>query len=72
MVRATIATSSPLVESVDLFDEYVSDRLGENKKSIAFHVYYADPSRTLTDQDIQDTQQSLEQALETNFDAVIR
>ncbi|MEI6040238.1 MAG: phenylalanine--tRNA ligase subunit beta [Candidatus Berkelbacteria bacterium] len=34
---------------VDLFDEFSSDKLGQNKKSLAFHIYFQDLNKALTD-----------------------
>lgn len=71
-VRDAIQAAQPLVESVDLFDEYISDRLGEGKKSLAFHIYYAHPERTLTDEQVAVIHQKVEAALVTAFNATLR
>lgn len=61
-----------LVEHATLFDEFVSDSLGEGKKSLAFHVLYASLDHTLTDKEIDTLHRSLEDSLTTAFDATIR
>jgi phenylalanyl-tRNA synthetase beta chain len=39
---------SPLIVRVELFDEFESAKLGQNKKSLAYHLEFQSPERTLT------------------------
>jgi phenylalanyl-tRNA synthetase beta chain len=60
-VRATVAQfaaaaagSSFSVESVEVFDVYEGKGLPEGKKSLAFSLVFRSPSRTLTDDEVND------------------
>lgn len=46
-----ISKISPLIEEVTPFDLYRGEKLGSNKKSIAFSVKLRSPEKTLTDND---------------------
>jgi phenylalanyl-tRNA synthetase beta chain len=41
-----------LVSEVEIFDVYSGDQVGEGKVSLAVHVEFRDPERTLTDEDV--------------------
>jgi phenylalanyl-tRNA synthetase beta chain len=41
-----------LVSDVEIFDVYAGDQVGEGKVSLAVHVEFRDPERTLTDEDV--------------------
>jgi len=71
-IARTIETFHPAIESVQLFDEFVSQKLGEGKKSLAYHIFYADPSRTLTVEEVEPIHAELQALLERSFDAKIR
>ena len=47
-----LQASGDLVESVTLFDEYRSERLGAKRRSLAFTVQFRAPDRTLTDKEV--------------------
>ena len=53
----------PLVRDVDLFDYYDGEEVGEDQKSLAFHIYYQAPNRTLTDTEVDLIHQKIEQAI---------
>jgi len=64
-VKATIAKSDEqLIESVELFDIFEDEQLGKDKKSLAFSVYLQADDRTLTDNDMKETQQKIVANLE--------
>jgi phenylalanyl-tRNA synthetase beta chain len=52
-VQVALATASPLIESVRLFDVYAGGQVAEGKKSLAFALRLRAPDRTLTDDDIR-------------------
>ena len=54
-----------------MFDVYEGDKLGQNKKSLAFHITYQ-ADRTLTAEEVDELQSGLVKALEKKFDAKIR
>lgn len=60
------------LESVRIFDVYVDDKLGENKKSIALSCTYRDPERTLTDEEVQAAHDNVVEALTNECGAELR
>ncbi|PKL77191.1 MAG: phenylalanine--tRNA ligase subunit beta [Candidatus Melainabacteria bacterium HGW-Melainabacteria-1] len=63
-VRALIASTSPLVRQVELFDVYSGDKIGEGKKSLAFNIVFAAPDHTLQPAEIDDLQNGVIATLE--------
>jgi phenylalanyl-tRNA synthetase beta chain len=47
-LRQAIVVFNPLIKAVELFDVYAGDKLAANQKSLAFHILYQSPERTLT------------------------
>lgn len=41
-----------LLESIDIFDIYTGENVGEDEKSIAFNLKFTDSTRTLTDEEV--------------------
>jgi phenylalanyl-tRNA synthetase beta chain len=66
------ASAGEWLESVRIFDVYVDDRLGENKKSVALSCTYRDPERTLTDEEIQAAHGRVVEALAAECGAELR
>jgi phenylalanyl-tRNA synthetase beta chain len=66
------ASAGEWLESVRIFDVYVDDRLGENKKSVALSCTYRDPERTLTDEEIQAAHSKVVEALAVECGAELR
>ncbi|CEH27634.1 phenylalanyl-tRNA synthase subunit beta [Aneurinibacillus migulanus] len=60
------------LESVRIFDVYVDDRLGENKKSVALSCTYRDPERTLTDEEVQAAHSKVVETLAAECGAELR
>lgn len=60
------------VVGAELFDEYISDKLGEGKKSLAFHVTFQSTDHTLTEQEVGTIFESVVKGLEQKFSAKIR
>lgn len=61
-----------LLQSVRIFDVYVDDRLGENKKSVALSCTYLDPEKTLTDEEVQSAHTKVVEALAAKCGAELR
>ena len=70
-IKNEIANFNKLISKVELFDVYEGDKLGQNKKSLAFHITYQ-ADRTLTAEEVDELQSGLVKALEKKFDAKIR
>ncbi len=58
-----------IVSDVDLFDEYTPDN---GQRSLAFHVEYRLPDKTLTDTQVDEVHRKIEHALKKQFGAEIR
>ena len=67
-----IKESSDILKSVELFDLFESNEIGEDKKSMAFSLEYFDFNRTLTDEEVDKDFQSLIIKVTTNFNAILR
>jgi len=61
-----------LVDRVELFDVYVGDNLEVGAKSLAFHVYFQSPDRTLTAEEVNRTLDGLRRALGRDVGATLR
>jgi phenylalanyl-tRNA synthetase beta chain len=71
-LKKEIESFHELIKSVELFDVYEGDKLGENKKNLAFHIIYQSGDRTLTTEEIDKIQGDLIKHLEKKFEAQIR
>jgi len=61
-----------LVRSVDVFDEYRGEQVGEGKRSLAFRVAFGSAERTLADEDVAPIRAAIVDALAQQFGAVLR
>ena len=67
-----IIRSFSLVSQVTLFDVYSGDKVPKGKKSLAFSVRYQSPQRTLTDEEVNRTQQEIIERLQRESGATLR
>ncbi|AMA72019.1 phenylalanine--tRNA ligase subunit beta [Aneurinibacillus sp. XH2] len=65
-------TAGEWLESVRIFDVYVDDKLGVNKKSVALSCTYRDPEKTLTDEEVQAVHDKVVRALAEECGAELR
>ena len=68
----SIVASFPLVVQVTLFDLYRGKQIAEGKKSFAIRVVYQSPSRTLTDEEVDRTQEQMLARLHQELGATLR
>ncbi len=68
----SLRTEKHLLKDVDLFDVYVSDALGQNKKSYAVSFILRDDMKTLTDKNIEKVMNNLINTFKKELDATIR
>lgn len=61
-----------VLETIKLFDVYRSDKLGENKKSVAYELVFRVKDRTLTDDEITGTMDAIIADLKNNINAELR
>jgi len=64
--------AGPLLEEVRLFDIYRGRPIPADKKSLAYHLIYRAPDRTLTDEEVEDIQVDVLQALHDKLGAELR
>jgi len=69
---AQIVQSFPLVKEVTLFDLYRGEQIPEGKKSFALRIVYQSAQRTLTDEDVEQTQQQMLDRLQQELGATLR
>ncbi|OQA04661.1 MAG: Phenylalanine--tRNA ligase beta subunit [bacterium ADurb.Bin400] len=72
LVANTIYNTSEYIILAELFDEFVSDKFGNNKKSLAYHLYLQHPSRTLTDIEAENVLSNLVSKLANKYQIKIR
>jgi phenylalanyl-tRNA synthetase beta chain len=53
LITETIYEISEQINRVELFDEFVSDKLGVGKKNVAYHLYLQDMNQTMTDSEAE-------------------
>lgn len=72
-VQAKIAeVGMPLVKQVEIFDVYEGEHLQEGKKSIAYHLVYQDPEKTLTDEEVEASYAKIIETVTAEFGAEVR
>lgn len=62
----------PLLWKTLLVDYYQSPQLGKDKKSLTFHLIYRHPEKTLSDNDVKSSFESIIENLEKEFQARLR
>jgi phenylalanyl-tRNA synthetase beta chain len=70
--RVVRSVKVPILQEIDLFDVFESDKLGAGKKSYAVSFTFRHPEKTLTDKETDKAVQSLITALEKQLQAEIR
>lgn len=71
-ITKTIIETQSKALLVDLFDEFKSDKLGLNKKSLAFHIYFQDPDKALNDTEADIMIKEITDKIVSTFDAKLR
>ena len=64
--------AGPALREVRVFDVYRGGQIPEGKKSIALHVAFQSPERTLSDDDARELRERIVAALAKRFDAELR
>jgi phenylalanyl-tRNA synthetase beta chain len=70
-ILSEIVNHHDYLKDVDVFDVYQGDKLGEGKKSLAFHLSYQ-ADKTLTAEEVDKIQKDLIKKLEDKFEAKVR
>ncbi len=61
-----------LLEEIELFDIYQGPPLKDNEKSIAYHLIFRSPERTLTEEEINMVMEKIIKRLKEKFGAIVR
>lgn len=61
-----------ILEQIKLFDIYRSEKLGENKKSVAYRLVFRDKTKTLNDDEINKIMNEIIKELESSLGAELR
>lgn len=69
---AVRAAAGPLAEGVRLFDRFVGGQIPSGFSSLAFHVVYRAPDRTLTDAEVDAAHANVVKAVGERFGATLR
>lgn len=72
VVETIRAAGAPLLASVEVFDVYQGAQIEEGRKSIALHLEFRAPDRTLTDEEVFGKRHAIEEALIERFKAELR
>jgi len=67
-----IIQSFPLVTQITLFDLYRGEQIPEGKKSFAIRIIYQSPKHTLTDEEVDQTQEKMLARLHQELGATLR
>ena len=65
-------SKSKLLQSVNLFDIFESEKLGKDKVSYAVNFSFYDNQKTLTDVEVEAEMKAIIHSLEKNIGAVVR
>jgi len=72
IIRAAQNADKKLITSVNIFDLYEGEHVGEGKKSIAIEVAIQPTSKTLTDEEIEEISASIILAVEKATGGMLR
>lgn len=72
IMKAAYSTERKLLKSVNLFDVYVGDKIGEGKKQYAISFILQDPDKTLTDKAVEVIMNKLLKTFREKFGAELR
>lgn len=72
LVDAARAAAGPLLREARVFDVYRGEQAGEGRKSVAIHLVFQSPERTLTDAEAAELRSRIVAALADQFSAELR
>jgi phenylalanyl-tRNA synthetase beta chain len=70
-IKSEISNFHEFIKSVNLFDVYIGEKIGQNKKNLAFHIIYQ-ADKTLKSEEVDEIEKKLIKLLEEKFAAKIR
>jgi phenylalanyl-tRNA synthetase beta chain len=72
LVAAAKKAAGPLLREAWVFDVYRGDQVGDGRKSVAIHLAFQSPERTLTDEEAMEARERIVAALAEQFAAELR
>jgi phenylalanyl-tRNA synthetase beta chain len=72
LVDAAHEAAGPILREARVFDVYRGEQVGEGRKSVAIHLAFQSPERTLTDEQAAEVRDLLVAALRERFGAELR
>jgi phenylalanyl-tRNA synthetase beta chain len=72
LVDTARESAGPLLRDVRVFDVYRGEQVGEGRKSVALHLSFQSPERTLTDEEAAEVRGRIVAALAERFGAELR
>jgi phenylalanyl-tRNA synthetase beta chain len=72
LVDAAREAAGPVLREVRVFDVYRGEQVGTGRKSVALHLLFQSPERTLTDEEAAELRARIVAALAERFDAELR
>ncbi|OPA76792.1 phenylalanine--tRNA ligase subunit beta [Paenibacillus selenitireducens] len=72
LVEAAKEEAADLLEAIQVFDVFVGEKLGLDKKSVAISLVYRHAERTLTDEEVTEAHGKVVARLEQSFHAELR
>jgi phenylalanyl-tRNA synthetase beta chain len=72
LVGAAHEASGPLLREARVFDVYRGDQIGAGRKSVALHLSFQSPERTLTEEEATEARDRIVAALAEQFGAELR
>lgn len=70
--KAIALSGKGLLESVELFDEYIGENVPSGQRSLAFRLVYRTSDRTLTDAEVEPVHNKVREALVEKFGVSLR
>ena len=72
VMEVICACGRPWLIETQLFDVYTGPPVPAGERSLAFHLYYRDPERTLTDEEVNPWHDAIIQGLQEKLGAKLR
>lgn len=72
LVESTIKEACDFVSHLELFDRYQGAKIDSGKKSLAFHMRFSHPEKTLTSEEVNEQLQTITRALKKKTGARVR
>ena len=72
VLRVVRAAGGELLAHAEVFDVYEGEQLGEGRRSLAVHLEFRAPDRTLTDEDVEPVREAIVERLRDELGGELR